>query len=132
MCEHVEYYYCFCTVGDVSAQCAISPDLTTLTIANGLARDVEFHCQCMGGNARWLLSNGTSAPTQNFNIPPAVLFIAQPFDNSDAGTYTCSPNNMLNDPSRDTIALIAGSEYVAIYIFVINIQTATKYTPNTL
>ena len=63
------------TVDDVSAQCVISPDLTTLTIANGLTRDVEFHCQCMDGNARWLFSNGTLAPTQNFNIPPAVLRI---------------------------------------------------------
>ena len=111
--EHEEYYY-FCVVDDVSAQCVISPNLTTLTIANGLARDVEFHCQCMGGNAMWLFSNGSSAPTQNFNIPPAVLYIAPPFDSSDAGTYTCSPNNMLNDPSRDTITLNAGSEYVAI------------------
>ena len=86
----------------------------------------------MDGNARWLSSDGNSAPTQNFSIPPAVLFIADEFVSSDAGTYTCSPNNMLNDPSRDTIELIAGSEYVATYIFVINIQTATKYTPNTL
>ena len=86
----------------------------------------------MDGNARWLLSNGNSAPTQNFNIPPTVLYIADEFLSSDAGTYTCSPNNMLNDPSRDNITLSAESEYVATYIFVINIQTATKYTPNTL
>ena len=77
----------------------------------------------MDGNAKWLLSNGNSAPTQDMNIPPAVLFIANEFLSSDAGTYTCSPNNMLNDPSRDTIELIAGSEYVATYIFVINITT---------
>ena len=80
----------------------------------------------------WLLPNGNSTPTQNFNIPPAVLVIAGGFGSSNAGAYTCSSNNMLNDPSRDTIQLIAGSEYVATYIFVINIQTATKYTPNTL
>ena len=86
----------------------------------------------MDGNARWLFSNGNLAPTQNLNIPPAVLYIASPFDTSDAGTYTCSPNNMLNDPSGDTITLSARSEYVAMYIFVINIQTVTKYTPNTL
>ena len=65
---------------------------------------------------RWLLSNGTSAPTQDFNIPPAVLFIASPFDNTVAGTYICSPNNNQNDSSRDTITLSTGSEYVAIYI----------------
>ena len=109
--EH-EYYYYFCAVDDVSAQCVISPDLTTLTIANGLTRSVEFHCQCMGGNAMWLFCNGTSAPTQNLNTPPAVLYIASPFDTSDAGTYTCSPSNMPNDPSSDAITLSAGSEYV--------------------
>ena len=128
--EHEEYYY-FCAVDDVSAQCAISPDLDSLTIANGLVRSVEFHCQCMDGNARWLLSDGTSAPTQNCNIPPAVLYIADEFVSSDAGTYICSPNNMLNDPSRDTIILSAGSEYVAIYI-VINIyyqQNSTHTQP---
>ena len=106
------------TVDDVSAQtsCVISPDLTTLPIRNGLIRDVEFHCQCMDGNGmmitgtRWLLSNGSSAPTRNVNILPAVLYIPQPFDSSDAGTYICSPNNMANDPSRDTITLSTGSE----------------------
>ena len=61
---------------------------------------------------RWLLSDGNSAPTQNFNIPPAVLLIAMPFDNSDAGTYICSPNDMQNDTSTDTITLSAESEYV--------------------
>ena len=86
----------------------------------------------MGGNARWLLSDGTSAPTQNFSISLAILFIAGRFGDSNAGTYTCSPNNMQNDPSNDAIELMTGSEYVATYIFVINIQTATKYTPNTL
>ena len=59
---------------------------------------------------RWLLSNGNAAPT-NATIPPAVLYIASPFDdNPDAGTYICSPNNMANNPSRDTITLSTGSE----------------------
>ena len=71
----------------------------------------------MGGNAMWLLSNGNSAPTQDFNIPPAVLLLPMPFNDDDAGTYTCSPNNV-NDPSRDTITLSTGSEYVAIYVVV--------------
>ena len=61
---------------------------------------------------RWLLSDGSSAPTQNFSIPPAVLLIAMPFYSTDAGTYICSPNNMQNDSSRDTITLSAGSKYV--------------------
>ena len=39
----------FCTVDDASAQasCVISPDLATLTIRDGLVRNVELHCQCM-------------------------------------------------------------------------------------
>ena len=68
--------------------------------------------------ARWLLSNGTSAPTQDFNIPPAVLLIPSFNNDTDAGTYICSPNNNQNDSSRDTIALSTGSEYVATYIYV--------------
>ena len=68
---------------------------------------------------RWLFTNGTSAPTQNLNIPPAVLLIASPFDSNDAGTYICSPNNMQNDTSRDTIALITGSKYVATYLIYV-------------
>ena len=104
---------------DVLAQCVISPDISTLTITDGLVRDVEFHCQCMDDNGmmitgtRWLLPNGNAAPTQNVNILPAVLYIAMPFNNiPDAGTYICSPNNMANDLSRDTINLVTGSEYV--------------------
>ena len=117
-----------CTVDDVSAQasCVISPDLTTLTTFVGLGRDVEFHCQCMDSNGmiitgtRWLLSDGTAAPTQDLNIPPAVLYIAGPFASSDAGTYICSSNNMANDPSRDMITLTAPTstgEYVAISVY---------------
>ena len=115
-----EHYLCI-TVDDVSAQtsCVISPNLDTLTIADGLRRDVEFHCQCMDSNGmiitgtRWFLPNGNAAPTQNVNIPPAVLYIPLPFDNNpDAGTYICSPNNMANDPSSDTIDLSTGSEYM--------------------
>ena len=67
---------------------------------------------------RWLLSDGTSAPTQDFNIPPAVLLIASPFDNNDAGTYICSPNNMQNDTSRDIISLSTGSKYVLLCVTV--------------
>ena len=64
------------------------------------------------------MTNGSSAPTQNFNIPPAVLLLASPFNDDDDGTYICSASNMLNDPSRDTISLSLGSEYVAIYVVI--------------
>ena len=115
-------YYYLCTVDDVSAQtsCVISPNLTTLTIANGLVRDVEFHCQCMDSNGmmitgtRWFLPNGTAAPTRDLNIPPVTLYIASLFNSSDAGTYICSPNNMADNPSRDTITLITASEYFSL------------------
>ena len=120
-----------CTVDDVSAQtsCVISPNLTALTIADGLTRDVEFHCQCMDSNGmiitgtRWF-HNGSSVITQNarsssitapyqINTTPVTLYINAPFttDRSNTGTYVCSPNNMANDPSRDTITLSTGSEY---------------------
>ena len=129
--------YCLCTV-DVSAQtsCVISPDLTTLTIVNGLVRDVEFHCQCVDVNGmmitgtRWF-QNGSLVSTQNattssntapyqISTSPITLYINAPFttDRSHTGTYTCSPNNMANNPSRDTITLSAGSEYLAVYSYV--------------
>ena len=78
----------------------------------------------------WLLSNGNSAPIQNFNIPPAVLYIADEFVSSDAGTYTCSPNNMLNDPSGDNITLNAQSEYVHsdILLLIFRQQPSTHQT----
>ena len=127
-----------CTVDDVSAQtsCVISPDLTALTITNGLTRDVEFHCQCMDSNGtlitgtRWF-HNGSSVTTQNaktssitapyqINTTLITLYINRPFttDHSHTGTYICSPNNMANDLYRDTITLTAGSEYLAIYVYV--------------
>ena len=61
---------------------------------------------------RWLLSDGNAAP-RNVSFPLTVLYITRPFDNNpDAGMYICSPTNMANDPSRDTITLSTGSEYV--------------------
>ena len=77
----------------------------------------------MDGNARWLLSDGTSAPTQDLNIPPSVLLLPSPFVSSDANAYTCSPNNNVNNASRDMITLSTGSEYVAhivINIYYLN------------
>ena len=67
---------------------------------------------------RWLLSDGNSAPTQDFNIPPAVLLLPSPFNNTVAGTYICSSNNMQNDSSRDAITLSTGSEYVRSYVCI--------------
>ena len=122
----------------MSAQtsCVISPNITTLTLANGLTRDVEFHCQCMDDNGmmitgtRWF-HNGSSVTTQNaisssitapyqINTTPTTLYINLPFttDRSHTGTYTCSPNSMSSTPPGDTITLNAGGEYVC-YLFII-------------
>ena len=137
MYEHVEHYYCFCTVDDVSAQtsCVISPDLTTLTLANGITRSIEFHCLCMDGNGMMITGttwfhNGGLLPTQNaitssitapyqINTTTITLYINAPFttDRSHTGTYICSPNSMSSaSPPGDAITLNAESKYVAIHI----------------
>ena len=122
------------TVDDVSAQtsCVISPNLTTLTLANGLTRDVEFHCQCIDSNGMMITGttwfhNGSSVTTRNaitssitapyqINTTPITLYFNGPFttDHSHTGTYTCSPNNMATDPSRDMITLVGAREYLLI------------------
>ena len=128
--EH-EYYY-FCAVDDVSAQCIISPNLDSLTIADGLTRDVEFHCRCMNsdGMIMWF-HNGSSLPTQNaitssvtapyqINTTPITLYINAPFttDRSLTGTYTCSPNSTFPTiPPGDAITLDAESKYVAMCVY---------------
>ena len=137
LCTNIIYY--LCTVDDVSAQtsCVISPNITTLTIADGLVRDVEFHCQCMDDNGMMITGttwfhNGSSVTIQNaessnitapyqINTTPITLYINAPFttDHSHTGTYTCSPNSMSSTPPGDTITLNAGSEYVATYIVTI-------------
>ena len=122
-----EYYY-LCT----AQTCVISPNITTLTIRDGLQRDVEFHCQCMDDNGMMITGttwyhNGSSVTTLNatslsitapyqINTTPITLYINQPFttDRSHTGTYTCSPNSMSSTPPGDTITLNAGSEYFVI------------------
>ena len=125
----------FVAVDDVSAQtsCVISPNLTNLTIANYLGRDVEFHCQCTDSNGmmitgtRWF-HNGSLLSTQNarassitapyqINTTPITLYINAPFttDQAHTGTYTCSPNSASSaSPPGDTITLNARGEYVAV------------------
>ena len=140
MYEH-EYHY-LCTVDDVSAQtsCVISPNITTLTIRDGLQRDVEFHCQCMDDNGMMITGttwfhNGSSVTTQNaiissitapyqINTTPTTLYINAPVttDRSHTGTYTCSPNSMPSTPPGDTITLNAGSEYIVNFCYLHNWQ----------
>ena len=110
--------------------CVISPNLTTLTIWDQLARDVELHCQCRDHNgmmitgSRWFFGN-TLVSQSNTNSPystntiPNRLIIASPFTSSYAGTYTCSPNSTFPPgPPGDAIALSVESEYVAIAICI--------------
>ena len=121
----IDCYY-FCTV-DAQASCVINPNITTLTLRDGLVRNVEFHCQCRDGNG--MITTGTSwfhngasttitlddpnLPTNTHNI----LFIAAPFDSSDSGTYTCSPiTTFPTTPPGDVITLNAGSECITIII----------------
>ena len=133
----MKLYYYLCTVDGVSTQttCVISPNLDTLTISNGLVRDVEFHCQCMDSNGmmitgtRWF-HNGSSVTTRNartlsittpyqINTTPITLYINAPFtiDQAHTGTYTCSPNSTSSaSPPGDTITLNAISEYNCLYI----------------
>ena len=115
--------YFLCTVGDVSAltSCAITPDLDMLTIRDGLVRDVDLHCQCMDDNGiingtRWFLPDMSIVSTDNSNRPystgtaPSRLIFTSPFTDSDAGTYTCSPNSTFPTMQpRDNITLnVAG------------------------
>ena len=117
--------YCFCTVDDVSAQtsCVISPDFNMLTIKNHLGRDVDLHCQCMDDNGiitgtRWF-SNMSIVSTDSSNHPYSTgtalnrLIFTSPFNSSNAGTYTCSPNDTFPTiPPGDNITLNVASKYV--------------------
>ena len=116
----------FCTAYDVSAQtsCVISPDLDMLTIKNPLGRNVDLHCQCMDDNGiitgtRWFLPNMNVVSTDNSNRPystgtaPSRLIFTSPFTNSDAGTYTCSPNSTFPTiPPGDSVTLSSAGKYI--------------------
>ena len=75
-------------------------------------RDVELHCQCVNSSGilifgtRWFYNgrivpirtteSSSGATYQTNSISRNILFINQPFTGSShAGTYTCSPNNVL-------------------------------------
>ena len=114
-------YFCIVT-------CVIGPNIPTLTINNGLGRAVELHCQCMYVNGmmitgtRWfrgnsLVGTGTSQNNPHYiaGVPSRLIFPFR-FRSHYDGTYTCSPDDTFpTGSSGDTIALNAGSEYVAIY-----------------
>ena len=101
--------------------------MASLAIRDNLVRNVEFHCQCMDDNG--MITTGTSwfrgstlytGTLDDPNLPtdaPSILFIAMPFNNSVAGTYTCSPDSTFpNVPPGDSITLNAQGEYIAICI----------------
>ena len=122
---HILIYYVY-TVDNASAQtsCVINPDFDMLTIRNQLGRDVELHCQCMDDNGiitgtRWFLPNmsmvsadSSARPNSTGNAPSRLIF-TRPFTNSDAGTYTCSPDNTFPTiPPGDSITLNTAGKYV--------------------
>ena len=115
--------YCLCKV----SSCVISPDFDTLTIRNQLVRDVELHCQCMDDNGiingtRWFFPNMTIVPTNSSHRPystgtaPSRLIFTMPFNGSDTGTYTCSPDNTFPTiPPGDNITLNTAGKYYNMY-----------------
>ena len=135
--------YYICTVDDVSAQtrCVISPDLDMLTIRNPLGRDVDLHCQCMDDNGiingtRWFLPDMSIVSTDNSSRPystgtaPSRLIFTSPFTDSDAGRYTCSPNDTFPTiPPGDSVTLSSAGKHV-LYIFPMHLFTKTKCLPS--
>ena len=116
------YYIC-----TAQTSCVINPNISTLTIRDGLQRDVELHCQCMDDNgtivtgARWfqdgslvLTEDDTNRSTNSpyyINATITTLYINRRFTTSDTGTYTCSPNSTFPTiPPGDAITLNAASE----------------------
>jgi len=59
--------------------------------------------------------NGVSV-TGTANLPtdaPNILLIAMPFNSTNAGTYTCSPDSIFPTiPPGDNVTLNAGSKYI--------------------
>ena len=55
------------------------------------------------------------------NLPtgaPSILLIDMPFDSTDSGTYTCSPDSVFpTAPPGDNITLSTGGWYIVIFIF---------------
>ena len=115
-------------VDNVSAQtsCVINPDLSMLTIRDNLERDVELHCQCIDDNGiingtRWFLPDMSIVSTDNSNRPystgtaPSRLIFTMPFNNSDTGTYTCSPDSTFPTiPPGDSITLNTAGKYCLV------------------
>ena len=90
--------------------------------------EIELHCQCMDDNGMiitgtsWFHDGVSVSDTVNDpNLPtdaPSILRIASGFDNSDSGTYTCSPNSTFPTvPPGDNITLTTGSEYIVVFIY---------------
>ena len=106
--------------------CVINPILDMLTIRNQLGRDVELHCQCMDDNGiingtRWFLPDMSMVSNDSSNRPystgtaPSRLIFTSPFNNSDTGTYTCSPDSTFPTiPPGDSITLNTAGKYVFV------------------
>jgi len=121
--------YLFIVNDDVSAQtsCVVSPDLDMMTIRDDLRRDVELHCQCTDDDngiitgTRWFSDMTTIVPTDNSSRPystgtaPSRLIFTSPFNGSDTGIYTCSPDSAFPTiPPGDSITLNTAGKYCLV------------------
>ena len=122
---NVDSSYYFCAVS-AQTSCVISPDFNMLTIRDPLRRDIELHCQCMDDNGiitgtRWFLPNMTTiVPTDSSSRPystgfaPSRLIFTSPFNGSDTGIYTCSPDSTFPTmPPGDSITLNTAGKCVS-------------------
>ena len=92
-------------------------------------RNVELHCQCVNSSGilisgtRWFYNgrivpirateSSSGATYQTNSIARSILFINRAFTGAThAGTYTCSPNNMLYSTTSGSnkITLVSDSE----------------------
>ena len=97
-----------------------------LTIRDDLERDVELHCQCIDDNeiingTRWFLPNMSIVPADISNRPystgaaPSRLIFISPFNGSDTGIYTCSPDSTFpTTPPGDSITLNTAGKYCLV------------------
>ena len=112
--------------------CVISPNLTSLIVADRLLQDVELHCQCMDDNGiitkpSWFFG-GSLVNTQEsvnddvaswrqhiyyINTVPNTLMVKRVFSMHRNGIYTCAPTSTSHTrPSADTITLTAKGKYI--------------------
>ena len=133
--SHMLTYLFYSHTDDVvsaRANCVISPNLTSLVVAEGLLQDVELHCQCMDDNGiitkpTWFFGGSLVNTQENanddaplwrqqiytINTVPNTLMVRRVFLMLHRGIYTCAPTRTSRTrPSADTITLTAERKYI--------------------